>query len=162
MPALPRTVATKRRKGPFPTSAACCWFSMQPLGEKSSLRHTCAQAHTRAPARPVARCSGVLPRPRAAAAPCVSLQVAPAAGTCPAAAPWPWGHKHSPCSSPWAPLWGHPATPAAPIFSLPPCLFLKVSPLFQPAKAATFLAPPLPLRIPAVLPLVFSQLLSWS
>lgn len=87
MPAPPWTVAPKRRKGPFPTSAACCCFSTQPTGEKSSPLHTCALAHTRGPARPMPPCSRILPHPRAAAAPCASSQVTPAAGTCPAAPP---------------------------------------------------------------------------
>lgn len=60
-----------------------------------------------------------------------------------------------------APLWGPPAT-CSTCFLPTPCLFLKVSPLFQQAKASTYPAPPLPLLIPAILHFVFSQILSCS
>ena len=53
MPAPPWAVAPRRRRSPFPASGTCCCFSAQPLGQKSSLLHTCAQAHARSPARPV-------------------------------------------------------------------------------------------------------------
>lgn len=134
MPAPPWTVAPKRRKGPFPTSGACCCFSAQPSGEKSSLLHTCVQARTRGPARPVPPCSRILPCPQAAAAPCVSSQVTPAARTCPAAVPQPVRAQTPSCSSPWA-LSGDTLPPPQHAFSLSPSTcFLWFHPYFSRQK----------------------------
>lgn len=119
MPAPPWTIAAKRRKGPFPTSGACCCFSAQPSGEKSSLLHTCVQARTHGPARPVPPCSRILPCPRAAAAPCVSSQVTPAARTCPAAVPQPVRAQARILLIPMGPSLGTPCHPPSMHFLSP-------------------------------------------
>lgn len=115
--APPRVVVPKRRKGPFPTSAASCSFSVQHSVEKPSC-HTRVHRHMLRSGSPL--CSRVFPHPWTAAAPCVSSQVTPATGTRPALQTW--GHEHTPCPYPWAPVRGHLVTPTPPIsLSLSAC-----------------------------------------
>lgn len=134
MPALPRAAAPKRR-GLFPMTATSCCFSVTVQGG-DPLCHTHVCRHT--PTGQLTLCSGALgsshvPRLQQHL---VCPPRSPQRQACPAAAPWLVGHKRAPCSLPQALLRGTlPAPSTQRVFSLPSHLFLRVSPLFQQAKA---------------------------
>lgn len=136
VPALPRAAAPKRR-GLFPTSATSCCFSIT-LQEGDPLCHTRVCGHT-----PCAQDSS--PRALALWGPPTSpgcsstLRVLPGHPSTEPAQPQlrgRWGTNTHPARS-HGPSLGAPCQPPAPgrVFSLPSHLFLRVSPLFQQAKA---------------------------